>query len=253
MPYSTVRAKRSKGSRDNPAYHSWMALRRRCRDKAFRGYKHYGGRGITVCDRWFNSFQAFIDDLGERPKGASIERRNNYRGYWCGKCTQCIANEWPENCEWADLSAQANNKRCSVFYEHEGKRLTRAQLARAIGADYTLLRDRVDRRGWNPVDAAVPATKPIKYTINGISRTTGEWAKATGLSVETIQSRVKRGCQNESIIAPPGLIAKNARILIIDGVSLRLCDWARRVGIPRDRIKGRLQHGWTEKEAVFGR
>ncbi len=60
--------------RRSPTYHSWMAMRRRCLDRDFIGYANYGGRGITVCDRWRDSFEAFLEDMGEKPSGLSIDR-----------------------------------------------------------------------------------------------------------------------------------------------------------------------------------
>lgn len=68
------------------SYHTWMGLRRRCRDKNFNHYSSYGGRGITVCEGWFNSFAAFIADMGRRPKGKTLHRKDNDGGYWCGRC-----------------------------------------------------------------------------------------------------------------------------------------------------------------------
>jgi hypothetical protein len=62
-------------------------------------YKHYGARGIKVCKRWVDSFEAFFKDMGLRPKGMSIERINNSKGYT------------PSNCKWATKSEQNFNKR----------------------------------------------------------------------------------------------------------------------------------------------
>lgn len=82
-------------------YSSWQAMRYRCSNPNNRNYKRYGGRGITVCDRW-NDFVNFLADMGERPEGTSIDRINNDKGYY------------PDNCQWATPKQQANNRRNNI-------------------------------------------------------------------------------------------------------------------------------------------
>jgi hypothetical protein len=88
------------GLRHIPEYHVWAAMKQRCTNPNNKIYKHYGARGIKVCDRWLNSFEAFITDMGRRPTDAhSIERVNNDGNYE------------PSNCIWATRAVQAKNKR----------------------------------------------------------------------------------------------------------------------------------------------
>lgn len=79
-------------------YNSWKSMKRRCSDTNFHQYKDYGGRGITVCERW-SLFDNFLADMGPRPKGHSIERINNDEGYT------------PDNCKWILNREQHQNKR----------------------------------------------------------------------------------------------------------------------------------------------
>ena len=91
---------RTHGMSRIPEYKVWKAMRQRCYLKTSKAYRHYGGRGITVCDRWRSSFENFISDMGRRPGPEfSIERVNNDGNYE------------PGNCIWATWSQQAKNKR----------------------------------------------------------------------------------------------------------------------------------------------
>ncbi|MCK5015416.1 MAG: AP2 domain-containing protein [Candidatus Omnitrophica bacterium] len=86
------------GMRNTSEYKVWLDIRQRCNNPNNKSYVNYGGRGITVCEKWLK-FENFFEDMGNRPDGLTIERIDNDKGYY------------KENCKWATYSEQGRNKR----------------------------------------------------------------------------------------------------------------------------------------------
>lgn len=82
----------------SPTYRSWMSMRARCLNPNHQAWNLYGGRGIVICKRWDN-FKNFLNDMGERPPGKTLDRKNPYKGYE------------PSNCRWATPLEQTLNQR----------------------------------------------------------------------------------------------------------------------------------------------
>jgi hypothetical protein len=94
-------------------YRAWGDMKKRCLDSNHRGFKHYGGRGITICDRWLSSYENFLEDMGRAPEGTTIDRIN------------VNGNYEPGNCRWATAKMQALNKRNTLGLMDLGKRISR--------------------------------------------------------------------------------------------------------------------------------
>lgn len=119
-----------------PEYIVWAGMKNRCLNEKSAAYKEYGGRGITVCERWRESFEAFLSDMGPRPSlKHTIERLDNNTGYE------------PSNCVWAVMKTQARNRRNSRLVVYLGQEMTIAEMAEITGINYmTLYYRAIERR-----------------------------------------------------------------------------------------------------------
>jgi hypothetical protein len=97
-------------SRGTPTWNSWMNMLRRCEKPNHPRYADWGGRGITVCRRW-HDFASFLADMGEKPAGLTLDRKDNDGGYWCGHCAECRRLRRPANCHWTTHAKQQVNRR----------------------------------------------------------------------------------------------------------------------------------------------
>jgi hypothetical protein len=127
-------ASRCEGRKQSSTYQIWSTMKKRCTNPACKSFKDYGGRGITVCDRWLESFENFLADMGERPgPGYSIDRKDNDGPYS------------PDNCRWATRTQQNRNSRTAKLEEHEPTQIrwllsegvTGAAIARFFGVSET--------------------------------------------------------------------------------------------------------------------
>ncbi len=138
----------SAGGKQSPTYYSWSAMTYRCSNPNHKYYSRYGGRGITVCDRW-KSFENFLLDMGERPDGKTLDRIDGKKGY-------C-----PENCKWSTPKEQQRNRENNSLVTYKGKTFCVSEWAERIGMKCSTLRERFNR-GWSIKDALI---KPVKRVL----------------------------------------------------------------------------------------
>ena len=100
----------------SPTYNSWFAMKSRCRTLTDSEFKNYGAVGICYDPRW-EGFEAFLEDMGERPEGTSLDRRDGAKGYS------------KENCRWATPKEQVDNRKCTRKFEFEGEVYTITDVA----------------------------------------------------------------------------------------------------------------------------
>jgi hypothetical protein len=109
----------------------WSDMKQRCYNENTNQYKNYGGRGISVCDRWRTSFDCFLSDMGVKLDGMSIER------------IDVNGNYEPSNCRWATTIEQQNNRRDCVFLTHGDKTMTVEQWSRELCIHPETIRTRI--------------------------------------------------------------------------------------------------------------
>ena len=158
-------------------------MKTRCNNPNYDKYQYYGGKGISVCDEWSNSYDAFeewalshgyADDL-------TLDRIDPDGDYT------------PENCRWVSIKEQANNRSSNHFLTYNGKTQTLRQWAEETGMSYSCLMQRV-HAGW-PVERifAEPhhnTNKQRMVTYKGVTKRLHEWAKELGIKYNTLQNRL---------------------------------------------------------------
>lgn len=142
------------GMHASPERHCWSGMLSRCSNPKSTGWLRYGGRGITVCARWRQSFVNFFADMGRRPSDEhSIDRKDNDKGYWCGHCDECLSLQRTANCRWATRLEQADNRSNTHHVVIDGEVLTASACVERSGLKRATLRSRL--RVGRPAKEAV--------------------------------------------------------------------------------------------------
>lgn len=143
------------GLSNTKEYKIWAGIKDRCHNPDTPSYKNYGARNIRVCQRWLDSFEDFMEDMGERPSPLhTVDRINNNEGYF------------PSNCRWATRKQQQRNSRQNRLLTYMGKTLCVAEWSEVIGIEDKVLRSRIER-GWS-VEKAL--TTPVNLNLSSKSR-----------------------------------------------------------------------------------
>ena len=122
------------GMMETLSYQVWANMKSRCTNPNNTSYASYGGRGISVCPEWLESFEAFFADMGERPIGKTLGRSDNDGGYE------------PTNCAWETNDEQGVNKRNTVFVVYQGERESLKTLTELLGLPYARILERKSKK-----------------------------------------------------------------------------------------------------------
>lgn len=173
-------------------WHSWRDMNRRCTNQEYAQWKDYGGRGISVCERWSSSYENFLADMGIKPfSKAQIDRIDNNGNYE------------PSNCHWVTRAENSRNKRSNRIISSQGETLILTDWAEKTGISESLIRHRLDV-GWSTEEALNPVTRRRKGSLvlsfNGETLTVMEWSKKFNIDSDVLYKRVTAGWSAEDAL-----------------------------------------------------
>jgi hypothetical protein len=183
----SLRALKHGGARKHgktlPEYHVWESIKQRCTNPENPAYKDYGARGITICQEWFDSFEKFLEHVGNRPTPKhSIDRIENNLSYQ------------PGNVKWSTKKEQQNNRRNSLKATINGETKHISEWAEIYKIKFTTVVHRIKVQGMEPLAALTTPDQNSKYaTINGETKPIKEWLSIYKNSSTTYYRRINSG------------------------------------------------------------
>ena len=222
-------------------YKVWAGMKQRCSNPNNKEYSKYGGKGISVCSEWANSYPVFREFMlshGYDPNApfgkCTIDRINNDGDYE------------PNNCRIITIQEQQHNRETSAFYYLNGEKLTLAQVAEKTGIKRVTLQCRLDK-GMSIEDAIRTPLRTLLFEANNEIHTISEWATILNVPRSTIQGRL----QNHSMQDIYDDWKKNNGKLIIgdfsskyhtvNGVTKKQIEWAKELNIPPSTLRYKLK------------
>lgn len=189
------------GESKTKLYGVWLSMKRRCDLETSKSYNNYGGKGISVCEEWINSYISFRDwslENGYR-EGLEIDRIDTYGNYE------------PSNCRWITRLVNARNKKSTIFIEIDGETKTLQEWSEEKGFSPKTIRDRYKKGiGFDELFKPTIVHKPPKskpkvfVDINGVSKSLREWSEYSGINLKTIEFRYyQKGIKDEKLIEKP--------------------------------------------------
>ena len=184
----------TRGMKGTSEYKSWYDIKTRCFNPNHKQYSNWGGRGITVCDSWRNSFENFLADMVLKPSPKhSIDRIDNNGNYSA------------ENCKWSTPKEQANNRNSNRLITIACVTLTIAQWTKEMSFGESVIWKRLEN-GWSERDAVLTPVHTGRLITDGFkTRTIAEWTTKMGYGRSVIQRRLNLGWSElEAITIPIG-------------------------------------------------
>lgn len=175
----------TKGGKSSKEFTTWCSIKQRCLDENTKSYHNYGGRGISICERWVNSFENFLFDMGKRPSSKHSIDRIDVNG-----------NYEPSNCRWATSKEQGRNRRNNRIVNINGSDKSLVEASEIIGIKQGTLISRLNRGHQNPLNKEVisyPSKEVINIETGLFYDSINEAAKAHNIKPITLHKRLSRG------------------------------------------------------------
>ena len=221
----------------------WYGMHSRCKNPKVRFWHCYGGRGIKVCKRW-DDFFVFVEDMGRRPPGTSLDRIDNDGDYT------------PENCRWATNIEQGRNRRTTNELQlWKGVRRSVKEISDMTGVPYITLRERL-REGFTIRQAV--AMKPRRSNSKEIGKekkSLNTIAAEAGIDRNSLSRAFRK---NKDIKKAVKEVLKNkaeqsVEVVTVDGVRKGIDEWAKLLSTTTRIIRQRLRRGMSPELAVSKR
>lgn len=241
-------------------YSVWQKIKDRCLNPKDISYPNYGGRGITICQRWRESYDEFCNDMEPRPSMKySIDRVDNDDGYHCGKCDECKQNGWPANCRWATRLEQNRNTR-KVRWLHIGEECKRfVEWLEHYGVERQTFKERI-KRGWTMMEAIGAAAPPMDtkghrsefVCINGRTLRISQWRRRFNVTKNAFNGRIAKGFTLKQAlgIEPPPTGKWRHSFIEIDGVKMKPRQWATKLNVNYRTYRSRIARGISPQAAL---
>lgn len=240
--------RRTHGRVGSLEHRSWGSMIQRCTNPKNPSYKHYGGRGIKICDRW-RKFENFLIDMGCRTEGTTLDRRDTNGDYT------------PENCRWATRLEQGRNSRRNHLLTLGSETHPISVWAEKTGLSARSIEFRITRSGW-PVDvalttstealihmAAVNNKRSRRLTFEGKTFCAAEWARETGISPSTLHWRLRSGWSLEEVLQKSKRRSRGTMITFKNRIAC-IRDWEAELEMKPSTLVKRLAKGWSVDRAL---
>ena len=136
------------GNQKSPTYKTWRGMKTRCTNPGNASYKNYGAKGISYCKRW-ETFANFLEDMGVRPEGMTLDRIDRTKDYG------------PNNCRWANRREQTLDRGCTVWIEYQGRTQCLTDWALELNLNLTTLKERL-KQNWSIEKAFTTPPRPYR-------------------------------------------------------------------------------------------
>ncbi|CAO4185272.1 hypothetical protein AFFFEF_04597 [Methylorubrum extorquens] len=168
-------------------------MKDRCNQASHRSYEHYGQRNITYTPDW-ESYSAFLADMGIKPEGMTLDRIDGTKGYT------------RQNCRWADAQTQNRNRSNNIRVTLGNRTLVLSEWAELLAVPYNTLYSRIVDLGWDHTRALVIPSQTqgvMTLTHDGRTMTAADWSRETGITSRTIRHRITMGWPVEKALTAP--------------------------------------------------